>query len=927
MHGAVDPAPPLRQQHRELVRHRGLAHGLGHKDLLPLRKGLEHQGREVAVLAQQQQVLLVQRVHDVLRVVLHHVRVREDGHPVVLPALGRLDPVHAEAAGQARDPAEDGLERLGEVVRDEVLEHLHHRHPRLALVRDLGLAAEAHDVRVLDHGRDHVREAVREDLGVGVDHEDRLVEVRRDARHLPDAVEHLELELGHALVEHDLLQERHEHHLPVALAAVAGLAAALLRLVAALDDDDHRHALLPFERDGRVVAVDAAVVVEAGVDLGLVEPLRPARHGDVRVRHRLLGQDRVVAHHAERDLRRREPFALALDEPVADDEDELVAVRVLRRRDRVQRRAEAGLALGVGRHEADDVRERIAERLPVRRRLRHDRLVHEPGRAAAFVLADERRRHALVLALREHEARTVVGQGLLLLLPHGAGASAAEARAVDGRHDTEADGALAIAARVGRQHTRHRALAGHRRRLLPGLDRGAFHVVRTGEAGRGREEGAAALAAAATTAGTTTAAAAAAASVAKARRGSVDVVAPVLDLLLSPTAAVPADGRLGRREAAAVEPAEEDGQEELGADDGEDEGERDVKHHLGRDAADGVGVDRADPGDLGQAAGDPLLARGRVRHGDVDATQGRVRAHVVELGRHRHLRRVEPAQQVEVDDAARVDDQVPARVVDVGPGEVDLAGALEVVEGAATGRGGVAAVAEVVGHRRVGLGRAVLVEGGAGEVPGQVAGPVRRHVRALGGGDEALALAVDVLEEEAAVAAAVLLGQVVEHVGVERDAARGRMVRGRQLVGAAVEDHVAAVDVVDLEPQPGRAADGLGEAEGQEADKGADHEDDADEAHLLAPGALLRPGRLAEAAEHRVRAPEGDDGAVNVPQAGRALRLSRPVLLRLRLALVAPVELRTSGPGQLPLHLGGVLLARLAFVASAADAAAATGRR
>lgn len=122
--GRVDPATALRQKHLECVGHRGLAHGLRHEDLLALGEGPQHERRQIAVLAEQKQVLLVQRVHDVLRVVLDDIRVGQDRHPVVLGALGRFDAVHAEASGQARDTAEDGLERLGEVVRDEVLEDL-----------------------------------------------------------------------------------------------------------------------------------------------------------------------------------------------------------------------------------------------------------------------------------------------------------------------------------------------------------------------------------------------------------------------------------------------------------------------------------------------------------------------------------------------------------------------------------------------------------------------------------------------------------------------------------------------------------------------------------------------------------------------------------------------------------------------------------
>lgn len=86
-------------------------------DLLPLGERPQHQRRQVAVLAQDVQILLVERLDHVLRVVLDNVRVRQDGYPVILPTLGRLDTVHAEAAGQAGDVAKDRLKRLGQMMR------------------------------------------------------------------------------------------------------------------------------------------------------------------------------------------------------------------------------------------------------------------------------------------------------------------------------------------------------------------------------------------------------------------------------------------------------------------------------------------------------------------------------------------------------------------------------------------------------------------------------------------------------------------------------------------------------------------------------------------------------------------------------------------------------------------------------------------
>ena len=62
----------------------------------------------------------MQRVDHVFRVVLHHVGIGQDRDPIVLAALGRLDSVHAEAAGETRYTAEDGLEGFAQVMGNEV---------------------------------------------------------------------------------------------------------------------------------------------------------------------------------------------------------------------------------------------------------------------------------------------------------------------------------------------------------------------------------------------------------------------------------------------------------------------------------------------------------------------------------------------------------------------------------------------------------------------------------------------------------------------------------------------------------------------------------------------------------------------------------------------------------------------------------------
>ena len=77
---------------------------------------LEQERGEVAVLAEAEQVLLVQRVDVVLGVVVDD-EVGDDQRPAL---VGRADAEEGEAAGQASDRAEERLERLGEVVADVV---------------------------------------------------------------------------------------------------------------------------------------------------------------------------------------------------------------------------------------------------------------------------------------------------------------------------------------------------------------------------------------------------------------------------------------------------------------------------------------------------------------------------------------------------------------------------------------------------------------------------------------------------------------------------------------------------------------------------------------------------------------------------------------------------------------------------------------
>lgn len=120
MHCRVNPSTSLRQQHLEFVWYNSLAYGLRNENLLAFRESLEHERREVSIFAEEEQVLRVQRVDNVFRVVFNDIRVGKNWDPVVLATLGGLDAVHAETTGQTGHTTEDRLKSLSQVMRNKV---------------------------------------------------------------------------------------------------------------------------------------------------------------------------------------------------------------------------------------------------------------------------------------------------------------------------------------------------------------------------------------------------------------------------------------------------------------------------------------------------------------------------------------------------------------------------------------------------------------------------------------------------------------------------------------------------------------------------------------------------------------------------------------------------------------------------------------
>jgi hypothetical protein len=78
--------------------------------LLALGECSEHERRKVTILAKEKQILLVQSIDHIFRVMLNDVRIGEDGYPIVLSTLGSLDAIHAEASWKTGNSAKDGLE-------------------------------------------------------------------------------------------------------------------------------------------------------------------------------------------------------------------------------------------------------------------------------------------------------------------------------------------------------------------------------------------------------------------------------------------------------------------------------------------------------------------------------------------------------------------------------------------------------------------------------------------------------------------------------------------------------------------------------------------------------------------------------------------------------------------------------------------------
>jgi len=79
----VDPSPPLRQQHRPTIRRDGVGDGVGRELHLVSWEVLEHEGGEVSIFSEREEVLLVEGVDDGFRVVVDDSLRDDDGSSFV----------------------------------------------------------------------------------------------------------------------------------------------------------------------------------------------------------------------------------------------------------------------------------------------------------------------------------------------------------------------------------------------------------------------------------------------------------------------------------------------------------------------------------------------------------------------------------------------------------------------------------------------------------------------------------------------------------------------------------------------------------------------------------------------------------------------------------------------------------------------------
>lgn len=117
VHGRVDPTPPLGQQNLPVVGSHRICMSVANELRLEIREVLKKKCGEVSIFSEVQQVLHVQCVHTILRVVLDQLVGDEER----FVRIRSPQAVERETTGQTCHRTEETLECLGHVVGDEVL--------------------------------------------------------------------------------------------------------------------------------------------------------------------------------------------------------------------------------------------------------------------------------------------------------------------------------------------------------------------------------------------------------------------------------------------------------------------------------------------------------------------------------------------------------------------------------------------------------------------------------------------------------------------------------------------------------------------------------------------------------------------------------------------------------------------------------------
>lgn len=116
MHRRVNPTSPLTEQNLPIIRRHRVRMRISHELRLETREVLQQQSREVPILSEMQQILHMQCVDPVLRIVVYEL-VRDEQR---LVRVRCPQAVERETTRQTGDGTKERLERLGHVMRDEI---------------------------------------------------------------------------------------------------------------------------------------------------------------------------------------------------------------------------------------------------------------------------------------------------------------------------------------------------------------------------------------------------------------------------------------------------------------------------------------------------------------------------------------------------------------------------------------------------------------------------------------------------------------------------------------------------------------------------------------------------------------------------------------------------------------------------------------